>query len=105
MHLKAGSGHLAQGGHGGQGFGLGHAATSGHLGQTGGTTSDFRIYKSSSPSGISSALTPIASLNGDREALAKITIISNSINKCVSLNFIIYTLARKRFVIKGIYNA
>ena len=52
MHSKAGSGHLAQGGQGEQGLDLGQVLESGHLGQTGGTISDFKIYKSSSPSAI-----------------------------------------------------
>ena len=42
--MNAGSGHLAHGGHAGQGFCLGHVLESGHLGQTGGTISLFKIY-------------------------------------------------------------
>ena len=52
MHSNAGSGHLAHAGQGGQGSCLGQAADVGHAGQTGGTTSDFNIYKSSFPGGI-----------------------------------------------------
>ena len=52
MHSKDGSGHLAHAGQGGQGSCLGQAADVGQAGQTGGTTSDFSIYKSSWPFGI-----------------------------------------------------
>ena len=57
--MKAGSGHLAHGGHAGHGLARGHTAESGHLGHTGGTISDFNMYKSSSPSGISCFFTPL----------------------------------------------
>ena len=49
LHSNAGSGHLAHGGHGGHGSCLGHAVAGGQAGQTGGTISDFKIYKSSVP--------------------------------------------------------
>ena len=52
MHSKLGSGHLAHAGHGGHFSVRGHAADDGQAGQTGGTTSDFKIYKSSCPGGI-----------------------------------------------------
>jgi putative transcriptional regulator len=44
LHSKEGSGHLAQAGQAGHGSCLGQAAPIGHTGQTGGTTSDFKIY-------------------------------------------------------------
>jgi len=46
LHSNAGSGHRAQGAHGGHGFGRGQDAASGHLGHTGGTICDFNIYSS-----------------------------------------------------------
>jgi hypothetical protein len=55
LHSKLGSGHLAQAGHGGHFSFLpvvGHTDAVGHAGHTGGTISDFNIYKSSWPRGI-----------------------------------------------------
>ena len=52
MHSNDGSGHLAQAGQGGHFSCLGHADDTGHTGQTGGTISDFKMYKSSCPGGI-----------------------------------------------------
>ena len=45
-------------GQGWQGFCLGQLDVVGHAGQTGGTISDFKMYKSSSPGGIAEAGTP-----------------------------------------------
>ena len=63
MQSNAGSGHLAQGGQGGtllrSVLSLLWTIGSGHLGHTGGTTCDFRIYKSSWPGGIWLALIPV----------------------------------------------
>ena len=54
MHSKLGSGHLAHGGHGAHEsvLFLIHEMGDGHAGHTGGTISDFNIYKSSCPKGI-----------------------------------------------------
>ncbi|MCS5622744.1 MAG: hypothetical protein NZ735_02125, partial [Candidatus Marinimicrobia bacterium] len=49
---SAGSGHLAQGGHGGHGFARGQTEGEGQIGQTGGTISDFKMYIFSLPGGI-----------------------------------------------------
>ena len=49
MHSKAGSGHLAHGGQGGAWVLQSPQFKVGQAGQTGGTISDFNIYKSSSP--------------------------------------------------------
>jgi hypothetical protein len=51
--VKAGSGHRAHPGQGGQGFSRGQLAPLGHFGHTGGTILDFNMYKSSCPRGIS----------------------------------------------------
>jgi hypothetical protein len=58
LHSKEGSGHLAHAGQGGHGSCRGHTEDEGQAGQTGGTTSDFNIYKSSWPGGIADAGTP-----------------------------------------------
>jgi hypothetical protein len=48
-----GSGHLWHAGQGGQGSSLGQREVEdGQAGQTGGTTCDFKMYKSSCPVGI-----------------------------------------------------
>jgi hypothetical protein len=54
LHSKLGSGHLPHGGHGAHEsvLLLIHGTGEGHAGHTGGTISDFNIYKSSSPGGI-----------------------------------------------------
>tara|TARA_B110000967_G_C18631557_1_gene433896 strand:+ start:175 stop:528 length:354 start_codon:yes stop_codon:yes gene_type:complete len=52
LHSNAGSGHLAQGGQGLHAFSRGQTEAEGQTGQTGGTISDFRIYKSFCPAGI-----------------------------------------------------
>tara|TARA_B110000046_G_scaffold25175_1_gene24533 strand:+ start:5644 stop:5850 length:207 start_codon:yes stop_codon:yes gene_type:complete len=59
LQVNAGSGHLAHGGQAGQGFSRGHVAWSGHFGHTGGTISDFKIYKSSLPSCMSDFAIPV----------------------------------------------
>jgi hypothetical protein len=58
LHSKAGSGHLAQGGQGLHGFSRGQTEGEGQTGQTGGTISDFKMYKSFCPEGISLEGTP-----------------------------------------------
>jgi hypothetical protein len=58
--LKAGSGHLPHGGHGGTFLHFLHDTTGGgQAGHTGGTISDFKIYWSSSPDGISERDIPL----------------------------------------------
>jgi hypothetical protein len=53
LQSNLGSGHLAQGGQGGGGLSSLHFRIGGgQAGQTGGTTSDFNMYKSSFPGGI-----------------------------------------------------
>jgi hypothetical protein len=52
LHSKDGSGHLAHAGQGGHCSCLGIVDAAGHAGHTGGTISDFKIYKSSFPGGI-----------------------------------------------------
>jgi hypothetical protein len=46
LQSKDGSGHLAHGGQGRQGFNLGHAAACGQAGHIGGIILDFNIYLS-----------------------------------------------------------
>lgn len=56
LHSKLGSGHLLHGMQGGHfetsNFSSHFVIISGHFGHTGGTTSDFKMYKSSCPEGI-----------------------------------------------------
>jgi len=53
LQSNLGSGHLAHGGQGGGGLlSLHFSMGCGQAGQTGGTTSDFKMYKSSFPGGI-----------------------------------------------------
>jgi len=59
LHSKLGSGHLAHAGHGGHFSVRGQADDVGHAGHTGGTTSDFKMYKSSWPGGIMRAGIPV----------------------------------------------
>jgi len=88
LHVKAGSGQRAQGGHGGHGVSRGQLAFSGHLGQTGGTIFDFSMYKSSSPGGISRRRTSMPSFILKPKWERRIT-ANNKMKSDVKVSFII----------------